>query len=257
MRTQIIAELASNHGGDLALACGLISAAADAGADWVKVQAYRPECLQADDPQREWLAQAALSTSGLEHLKAHADAIGVKFLASVFDQESATVVRGLGCETVKIGSGEVNRQGLIDRVAALGFRTLFRGYGCSSLDVWSAWCHDGLTIVPFYGISQYPTPELRAASRIKRIVAGHVEEWGWSDHCYTLKACQEAMEWGATYVERHVAFPDRGRCQDWDSHPTAFKTLRRYAEACAWDGTQAYETARATFLGRWRDGADA
>ena len=256
MRTHIIAELASNHGGDLALACDLISAAADAGADWVKVQAYRPECLRLGDPQRDWLTQSALTPNGLEQLKAHADSRGVKFLASVFDRHSAWHVRSLGCSAVKLGSGEVGRSMLWQDLEVFGFSTVF--YGCGLSSEWRfPWPGAVITqaCVPMYGVSQYPTPELRASTVLKRMVMRGPLPWGWSDHCYTLKTCQEAMEFGATYVERHIAFPDRGRCQDWDSHPTAFKTLRRYAEACAWEGTEAHSSARSQFVGRWKEEA--
>ena len=40
MRTQIVAELASNHGGQWDIAEVMIQSAADHGADWVKVQLY-------------------------------------------------------------------------------------------------------------------------------------------------------------------------------------------------------------------------
>ena len=256
MRTQIIAELASNHGGDLALACDLISAAADAGADWVKVQAYRPSRLRKGDPQTEWLTQAALSGDALAQVKKHADDRGVKFLASVFDRYSAWAVRSLGCSAVKLGSGEVTRDALWRDLEVFGFSTVFYGCGLST-EIRAPW-HGSVieqTCIPMFGISQYPAPELRATTMLKRMAVRSPLPWGWSDHGYTLKTCQEAMEWGAAYVERHLAFPDRGRCQDWDSHPTAFKTLRRYAEACAWEGTEAHSAARSQFVGRWKEEA--
>ena len=70
MRTQIIAELASNAGGDVKHAKDLISACADAGADYVKVQAYDAAWLRDDDPQKAWLIESQWSMADLAALRA-------------------------------------------------------------------------------------------------------------------------------------------------------------------------------------------
>jgi sialic acid synthase SpsE len=67
-RTQLIAELASSHGGDVALASDMIRVFADAGADWVKLQLYDAACLADSDPQKAWLTQAQVTRPMLDML---------------------------------------------------------------------------------------------------------------------------------------------------------------------------------------------
>ena len=253
MRTQIIAELASNHGGDLSLAKDLISACADHGADWIKVQAYQTKYLARTDPQYDWLTQAQVTESGLAELKAHAEKCGVKFLASVFDLERAKFIRSLGCDTVKIGSGETARHSFHVHVLSLGFQYAFIGCGLMEMLPWLR--HENrVDVVPFYGVSEYPTPEERAYCAMNR--ADQSRPWGWSDHTRLDVVGMDAIKRGASYVERHVGFRDRGRFNAWDSEPRHLRELRKWAEDCAWEGTAAHADACAKYLTRWSQADD-
>jgi sialic acid synthase SpsE len=249
-RTQIIAELASNHGGDWALAADLIKAAADSGADIVKLQLYNAETLADSDPQKAWLRQAQIPGVAVLHdLMRVADAARVKLTASVFSEAGARLAKAAGLQVIKLGSGEVGR----DRLRAL----------CHSIfaEVWES---HGLgtgtphtllraaTVVPFYCVSQYPTPYLRGYSVLRQ--ADKRGRWGWSDHGDTIAVAQEAICEGAEFVERHFTFatgtPGRPKAV-WDSIKGDLYDLRVHAEACQWAGSPEWELARAKYIGRW------
>src|ERR1044071_9041751 len=92
----IIAECATAHGGDLGLAEEMISAAAAAGADYVKFQTYDLDKLNPDDPQAEWLRKAHLTRKAHERLMDVAQSHNLKFLSTPFDAGSLTMLRKLG-----------------------------------------------------------------------------------------------------------------------------------------------------------------
>jgi N,N'-diacetyllegionaminate synthase len=248
-RTLIVAELASGHGGDWSLAARMIRAAADAGADIVKVQLYDAADLKDSDPQKPWLAQAQISSVGVLHeLMRTADGAGVKFTASVFSESAARLAKAAGLAVIKLGSGEVGR----DRLRAL----------CHSIfaEVWESRGMQGGTpdhllrnalVVPFGCVSQYPTPYLRGYSALRQL--DKRGRWGWSDHGDDLEVAKEAICEGAAFVERHFnadAFGAR-RVEAWDSGPSGIRELRRHAEACQWTGAPEWQQARDKYIGRW------
>src|SRR5687768_3271488 len=59
-RAQIIAEVASNHGGDLQLAKQFIRAAAEHGADIVKFQSWQARHMSKTDAQYDWFEKSEL-----------------------------------------------------------------------------------------------------------------------------------------------------------------------------------------------------
>src|SRR4029450_2895175 len=61
MKTKIIAEVASNHGGDLVLAKEFVHAAAENHADFVKFQSWQSHRMQTDDSQYDWFRRSELS----------------------------------------------------------------------------------------------------------------------------------------------------------------------------------------------------
>ena len=62
MKTRIIAEIASNHLGDVSLAKKFIQTASQAGIDCVKFQSFRYEDLvNMQDPQADWVKYTSLS----------------------------------------------------------------------------------------------------------------------------------------------------------------------------------------------------
>lgn len=215
MRCQIIAELATNHGGDMALAEDMIRAAAEAGADIVKTQAYQIHHLRIDDPQYEWFRQCELSVEDHQQLMACAASFGVSYLTTAFHRDDLELVKSLGLTAVKIGSGE-GRSALVKQAKAM-FQTVYATlpWGQGALVPGVTY----LTTVPLY-----PAP-VECFYRAKA-------HQGYSDHHVGIDVAKIAMAKGATVLEKHFELPDRGRQQPHNMRPEDIMELRRWAEVC-------------------------
>jgi sialic acid synthase SpsE len=132
-RVFVIAEAGCNHNGDFALAERLVDAAAEAGADAVKFQAFRPELMitrnapKADyqiratgtaESQYDRLVRLRLDRDQLAGLKARAEERGLLFCASAFDEPSLDLLVELGSALLKVPSGEITNLRLLKRVGA-------------------------------------------------------------------------------------------------------------------------------------------
>ena len=124
----VIAEAGVNHNGDLGLARELISAAADAGADFVKFQTfvstasirsdapkakYQETAISGDEGMLEMVKKLELSTEAFQELAVFARGQKIGFLSTAFDLESLKVVKGLDPKFLKIPSGEITNAALL------------------------------------------------------------------------------------------------------------------------------------------------
>jgi sialic acid synthase SpsE len=246
-RTQLIAELASNHGGDWALAAEMIRAAAASGADWVKVQLYDAARLRADDPQRDWLAHAQVTRPALDQLVAVAAREQVLLTASVFGEAEAQMAHDAGLTTIKIGSGDSHREDLVAYCrSALVFAEVWLSAGLGGADVLPT----GNGLIVFHGLSQYPAVANRNYARLLQVPKA-APPWGWSDHQEGLSTAYAALMYGPRYLERHFTLPHAGRRHTWDTIPADYLVLRKYAESVAWEGTPDQREAVDRYRHRW------
>ena len=123
MTFEVIAEIGVNHNGSLSLAKDLVSAAADAGADYAKVQVFDAGLVAHESAalasyqhkngvrahsQFEMLKALELSQDEVQELSNYAQNAGIKLLCTPFDLESLRfVVEDLGHEKVKFASGDL------------------------------------------------------------------------------------------------------------------------------------------------------
>lgn len=134
-------EAGATHTG-VESAMELIDIAAGSGADAVKFQIFDPARLVADKKQLfsydilldrktgatqtveeslyEILARRYLDRDDWRKVKAHADSRGLAFFATVGFEEDADFVKELGCDSIKIGSSDVNHLPLIVHAAKTG-----------------------------------------------------------------------------------------------------------------------------------------
>ena len=236
---ELIAEVSSNHGGDLGLAKEFIHRFAEAGADWVKFQTTRVKHLRREDPQYEWFKRAELSDEAHHILKAECEQVGTKFLTTVYHAADVPLLKSLGLTAVKIGSGEAHDYRL--ERATVAFRTRFVGCGLTSPTR-----VDGHAVRRLKCVTRYPAPAMTAWDVYEK-ERFHNDQWeawyeGWSDHCVGLDGCKTAICCGATIIEKHVCLDHQARpVKSFEATIEEFKELRAFADE---DPTR--------FIGRWQ-----
>ena len=131
-RTLIIAEAGVNHNGNFKLAKKMIKEASKAGADFIKFQIFFPESLRTayakkpnyavnikDKSQLKMLKKLTLKEQDFFSLKRYCKKNNIKFLVSVFDQESLLIFKKLKLNLLKIPSGEINNVPLLQSIGKL------------------------------------------------------------------------------------------------------------------------------------------
>lgn len=233
-RCLLIAELATNHGGDMSLAKEMIAQAADAGADIVKTQGYLIKNLRRSDPQYAWFKQCELSDRQHQELMAECDRNNVRYLTTAYCEDDLGRLRGLGLASIKIGSGE----GMALAVAAESF-----GFGFATIYVSLAWGKIGYVRTAERSVLLATVPLYPAPPETYAIIE---PRQGYSDHHVGLDVAKIAIARGEQVFEKHFQIDGRGRNQAWNMNATDLRELRRWAEVCAQarDGT--------AFEGRWQ-----
>jgi sialic acid synthase SpsE/CMP-N-acetylneuraminic acid synthetase len=220
----VIAEGGVNHDGDPACAHRLVDAAADAGADAVKFQAFDPALLAAAGApladyqraagetgadQRAMLARLALRAEAWPGLRDHARDRGLVFLASPFDEPSADLLEALGIPAFKVGSGELTNLPFLERLAGVG-RPLLVSTGMATLvevaDALDAIAGSGdPPVALLHCVSAYPADPAEANLRaIATLRAAFGRPSGWSDHTPGIELPTAAAALGADLLEKHL-----------------------------------------------------
>jgi N,N'-diacetyllegionaminate synthase len=233
--TTLICEISTNHGGDVDLAIDMVQAAADAGADYAKIQSYSIERLNPTDPQKDWLTQAHLDEAAHERIFQACRDAGVKPLSTPFDSDSLAMLRRVGLREFKIASSESGNTWW-DEAITPGERVyLSHPWGIQSRD-WT-WRPN---MTHLAAIPLYPTP-LEAVGRATLL-------GGWSCHAIGNAACFWAIANGAKVIEAHLRLEGRGRQCAWDRTPEQFRELREFA-----DDVETMTSGVATrFRNRWK-----
>jgi N-acetylneuraminate synthase/N,N'-diacetyllegionaminate synthase len=219
----VIAEAGVNHNGRTELAHRLIEAAVSAGADAVKFQTFDPELLVADsapkaeyqlattgaaDSQREMLDALALPHAAFRELAEHARSSSILFLSTPFDERSADFLVELGCEALKIASGEVTNARFLAALARKGVPLLMSSGMATLAEVARAVEvireNGAPPLSLFHCVTNYPADpadcNLRAMDAMRLTFDVPV---GWSDHTVGSAVTVAAVALGADMVEKH------------------------------------------------------
>lgn len=222
--TYVIAELSANHGGSYERAAELVRLAADAGADAVKVQTYRPETMTIEsslDPFRvsggtlwdgrtlfDLYREAQTPWEWHPLLQQEAKAVGVGFFSSPFDVTAVRFLVELDVPVLKIASFELVDHALVRAAASTG-KPLIMSTGMASVQE----IDDAVRVAREAGDggiallrcnSAYPAP---AAEMDLRTIADMSARWnvpvGMSDHTLGTTAAITAVALGACVLEKH------------------------------------------------------
>ncbi len=221
----IIAEIGSNHNGDMDLARHMIDAAVDCGADAVKFQSWTPSSLIAkeeydrnqkydDSPKkhfgslREMVERYYLREDQHRELKEYCDKKGIVFCSSAVSSEEVDMLDSLGVPFFKVASMDVNNLGLLSHIAkkrkpvllSTGMSTLaeietavrtLRAGGCEDIVILHC-----ISIYP----PQYEDIHLRNIPMLQQTFDLPV---GFSDHTIGFSIPLASVVLGACVIEKH------------------------------------------------------
>lgn len=215
----VIAEIGLNHSGSLARALEMVDAAAWAGASAIKLQTLAASELVAEScpapvhvqasSLRDFFAAFELDADAHRAIVGRARERGLAVMATPFSERLVDLLVGIGVDALKIASGDLTYDGLIQRAAATR-RPLVISTGMSSLFevgralevAESAGARD---IGVLHCVSAYPTPvesqNLRAIATLEQALGLPV---GLSDHGTGQAAAIAAVALGACLYERHL-----------------------------------------------------
>lgn len=252
----VIAEISANHNSDLSRALQLIDVAAEAGADAVKIQTYRPETItmDADTPdflinEGLWAGQTLYELYEWAHtpwdwhkqLFKHAEKLGITLFSSPFDQTAVDLLSDLQTPAYKIASFEAVDLPLI-RYTAAKARPMIISTGMANLEeiseaVTTARSAGCTQLALLHCVSGYPAP---ASDYNLKTISDMIERFnvpiGLSDHTLDNTTAIASISLGAKIIEKHITL-DRnagGPDDSFSLEPKEFKELCRGVRT-AWD----------------------
>ena len=220
-RPLIIAELGTSHNGDLGKAKEMAAAAAEAGADCVKLQmVFADEILHPNTGEvalpggairlYDRFRQLESPPEFYAEIKTFIESRGLLFLCTPFGLKSARLLRELSPKIVKIASPELNFTGLLRDIAGWGLPVLLSS-GVSTLgDIEEAVSlfRQGEPTPPLcllHCVTAYPAPETDYNVRVLQSLAAVFGlAVGVSDHSLDPELVPVlAVTQGAAVIEKH------------------------------------------------------
>src|SRR5256886_4500065 len=229
-RIYMIAEAGLNHGGNKERALALVRAAKWAGADAVKFQTFRADRLASKQPAKlghtkdqpnlqELFKKLELPFDAFRALHKEAKRIGIEFLSTPFDEESADFLDELGVNAFKIASGDITHRPLIEHDSRKG-KPILLSTGMSSAEAIEHaidWMHTQSNdqVVLLHCVSSYPAKQeelnLKSLQYLRDRFGVPV---GFSDHSVGTLGSVVAASLGAQVIERHFMIETRGETPD-------------------------------------------
>jgi pseudaminic acid synthase len=248
-RPYIVAEMSGNHNGSLDRALALVDAAADAGADAIKIQTYTADTMTVDVKHPRFQISKGHDLWGGDYLyqlfeRAHtpwdwhepiferARARGITPFSSPFDRTAIELLEKLDAPLYKIASSEITDLPLIRLCAGTGKPLIIstgmatvkeiaaaveaaRGAGCADVTVLSC-------------TASYPAPPEETNLRRIPVLAQMLEvPIGLSDHTLGIGVPLAAVAFGACLIEKHVTLSrsDGGVDSAFSLEPAELKAL--------------------------------
>ncbi len=261
MHTMIIAEAGVNHNGKMDLAYKLIDVAFKAGADYVKFQtwkseniisryaqkaAYQKETTDAAESMLEMEKRLELSYKQFIDLKAYCDSIGIGFLSTPFDVESARFLHELGLGLIKVPSGEITNLPLLEEIGSHPWNIILSTGMSEIQEIEAAIAVLGIPerITLMQCNTQYPTPMQDINLNVMSTLREHFRiPVGLSDHSLGIEVSIAAVALGAQVVEKHITLdremkgPDHKASIEPNELSTMIRAIRNIEQALG-DGTK-------------------
>jgi len=215
-RVLIVAEVGSNHNGDLGTALRLIDTAAECGADIVKFQAFRADTLlAADEPDDERLRRLEVPREWYASLMGRCSDRGVRFLSTATDFTTLAWMEEAGAWAYKVASCNITYRPMLERLIAIG-KPVIVSTGMATVEeiletarLFDAGGLDDYTFL--HCVARYPTPasemNLGNIPELKRLLGRPV---GLSDHSTSVHLASAAVALGARIIEKHFSLDKSG-----------------------------------------------
>ncbi len=240
-RPYIIAEIGSNHNGDMDLAKTMIDSGVSCGCDAVKFQSWTPQSLIAreeydrnirydDNPRKHWgslremVEKYYLRAEQHTELKQYCDKAGIDFCSTPFAEDEADLLEQVGVSFYKIASMDVNNFRLLRHVAAKG-KPVLLSTGMATLGEIENAIHQISSegndrIVLLHCISVYPPAyediHLNNIPMLRQTFGYPV---GFSDHSIGYSIPLAAVALGACLIEKHFTIDKN--LEGWDHEISA------------------------------------
>lgn len=246
--TFIVAEVSANHLQDFERAKAIIKAAADAGADAVKLQTYTADTITLDcDNDYFQITQGTIWDGTTLHklyqeaftpwewqpeLLKYANELGMECFSSPFDHTAVDFMEEMNMPAYKIASFEINDIPLIRKIAKLGKPMIFATGIAYLEDIERALqvCKEegNEQVILLKCTSQYPSPY---ESMNLKVIPNMAEVFdcmtGLSDHSMGCTVAVASVALGAKMVEKHLTLSraDGGPDADFSMEPAEFKQM--------------------------------
>ena len=218
----VIAEAGVNHNGSLARAKRMVRVAAQAGADYVKFQAFRAEELVSRNAataayqkknsgvrdQLSLLRKLELSLKDFAALAKECRRARVGFLVTPFDAAMTAPLVAMGMDRIKIPSGELTNEPMLRAMARFRLPIILSTGMATKAEVARALSvlrrAGAKDVTLLHCTSLYPAPagaiNLRALETMRRAFGVEV---GYSDHSLGDHVSIAAVALGASVIEKH------------------------------------------------------
>ena len=245
----IIAEMSGNHNQSLDKALEIVQAAADSGADAIKLQTYTADTITLDvkdgdfyinDEESLWYGKSLHDLYDIAHtpwdwhkpIMEKARSLGLLCFSSPFDESAVDFLEDLEVPAYKIASFENSHLPLIRKVVRTG-KPIIISTGLSTLSQIS----ETVSLVKEAGCknyallkctSSYPSnPENSNVKTIPHMRDTFNCEIGLSDHTLGIGAALAAVSFGATIIEKHFTMDrsDGGVDSEFSLTPSELQSL--------------------------------
>lgn len=244
----IIAEMSGNHNHSLERAKEIVDAAAQSGADAIKLQTYTPDTMTIDCDKEYFQVKVNKAWKGKtlynlykeaytpwewhSELKKHAESKGLIFFSTPFDETAVDFLEKLNVQLYKVASFEINHIPLLKKIGqtrkpvilsrglasedeiSIAIKTL-KEFGCPEIMV-------------LHCVSSYPAkPEQMNLSTIPDIEKRFNVLSGLSDHTLGINTSISAVALGASLIEKHFTLSrnDGGPDAEFSLEPKELKNL--------------------------------
>ncbi|MFA6405691.1 MAG: pseudaminic acid synthase [Candidatus Paceibacterota bacterium] len=244
----IVAEMSGNHNRDYKKALKIIDAAAEAGADAVKLQTYTPDTITINSDQ-EWFK---VKTDNLwagktlydlykwaytpwewhAGLKKYAEKRGLIFFSTPFDETAVDFLEKLSVPLYKVASFEIPHIPLLKKIGQTQKPVIIsRGLASPQeirLAIKTLKSSGAPTVAVLHCVSSYPaTADQMNLATIADLAKKFKVVSGLSDHSLGTTSSVAGVALGACIIEKHLTLKrsDGGPDAEFSLEPTEFKEL--------------------------------